>query len=85
MWHVYDSNTSRSLTASYRQGPQATRGDLKACAHEEQNAPSRHGVPRRLAHFTFQLCKLAMHADTHRKLHEVCGNSILVSRVDSAS
>ena len=42
IWRMYDSNTSRSPTASNRRGPKAARGDLKARAWVEQDAPMDH-------------------------------------------
>ena len=40
MWHMYDSNTSQSPTASHRRGLVACGGDLKAWANLEQDAPN---------------------------------------------
>lgn len=51
---MYDSNTSREPTASDRRGHEATGGDLKAHAEEEQDAPCGGNVPRCLAHFALE-------------------------------
>ena len=57
----------------------ATRGDLKAHASEEQDAPESNNVPRCLVHPVSELVRtIAMHACTHGKAQETGGNSILV-------
>ena len=50
MWHVYDSNTSQSPTASHRRGLAACGGDLKARASVWSKTPRIScAVPRCLA------------------------------------